>query len=133
MRDKPKGKLGTYLFMLSCLHIFKLTAQETDWVKLLNHTLQGNTYTLELYEPVSDVWEARVISYNSSSKSSDTLVLDIQTDLGMLTGDFSFRVEDKMLFLKYEFIHHNATIVTQVFNLSQRKAKPVEFKTKSKN
>ena len=76
---------------------------------------------------------ARTETHNAASFANHSYYQTVQTDLGMLTGDFSFRVEDKMLFLKYEFIHHNVTIVTQVFNLSQRKAKPVEFKTKSKN
>ena len=80
-----------------------------------------------LYKPTRESWEAMVVTQTGEINDTDTTYLNIQTDQGMLLGEFSFYAKDSITLLSYVFSHHNATEVTQVFNVSKKNPEPVEF------
>ena len=96
------------------------------WEHKLKYIDHQTTYKLMLYKPSMKPWEAIVVTQTGQANNADTTYLNIQTDQGMLLGEFSFYKEDSTTFLNYVFIHHNATVVTQVFNVSTKIPDPFE-------
>ena len=105
----------------------KAKTQAEKWVHELRYVDHQTTYDLMLYKPSIKPWQAILVTYNGEINETDTTYLNIQTDQGMLLGEFSFYTENSGTFLKYAFNHHNANVVTQVFNVSIKNPEPVEF------